>query len=149
MRRVEMRDGGRTSWRSLRVAAALVLGSSTAVLTLPSANAAGAGGRGGAGPIFPRTTFYFGLGRPEARARRAFFAVPQPGSASYRRFVTPRQVAARYGASSAVRMDSSPLRVGVRPRERAGRPPVAQLAQLIPSPAGAVAGGCPTTDGAG
>ena len=100
MRRVEMRDGGRTSWRSLRVAAALVLGSATAVLTLPSANAAGAGGRGGAGPIFPRTTFYFGLRRPEARARRAFFAVPQPGSASYRRFVTPRQVAVCYGASS-------------------------------------------------
>jgi hypothetical protein len=28
----------------------------------------------------PRVTFYFGLKRPEARARAAFFAVQQPGS---------------------------------------------------------------------
>ncbi|HEX4281885.1 MAG TPA: protease pro-enzyme activation domain-containing protein, partial [Solirubrobacteraceae bacterium] len=51
----------------------------------------------------PRITFYFGLRRPEAQARRAFFAVQQPGSASYRRFLTPRAVATRYGASSSVR----------------------------------------------
>ena len=98
-----MRDIGRTSWRSLGVAAALALGSATAVLTVPSASAANARGPGGAGPISPRITFYFGLRRPEAWARRAFFAVQQPGSASYRRFLAPRQVAARYGASSAVR----------------------------------------------
>ena len=98
-----MRDIGRTSWRTLGVAAALALGLATAVLTVPSASAASAGGRGGAGQIFPRITFYFGLRRPEARARQAFFAVQQPGSASYRRFLTPRQVAARYGASPGVR----------------------------------------------
>jgi subtilase family serine protease len=98
-----MRDICRPSWRSLGVAAALALGLATAVLTVPSASAASAGGRGGAGPISPRITFYFGLRRPEARARQPFFAVQQPGSATYRRFLTPRQVAARYGASSGVR----------------------------------------------
>ncbi len=30
----------------------------------------------------PRITFYFGLKRPEAQARAAFFAVQQPGSPS-------------------------------------------------------------------
>jgi subtilase family serine protease len=91
---------GGTSWRSLGVAAALALGLATPVLTVPSASAASAGGRGS---LSPRITFYFGLRRPEARARQAFFAVQQPGSPSYRRFLTPRQVAARYGAGSAVR----------------------------------------------
>ena len=51
----------------------------------------------------PRITIYFGLKRPEAAARSAFFAVQQPGSPSYRRFFTVDQVAARYGASRAVR----------------------------------------------
>ena len=50
-----------------------------------------------------RITFYFGLTRPEARAQRAFFAVQRPGSPTYRRFLSPGQVAARYGASPAVR----------------------------------------------
>jgi kumamolisin len=50
-----------------------------------------------------RITFYFGLTRPEARARQAFFAVQRPGSSTYRRFLSPGQVAARYGASPAVR----------------------------------------------
>ena len=98
-----MRDIGRTSWRSLGVAAALALGFATAGLTVASTSAASAGRRGGVGPTSPRVTFYFGLRRPEARARRAFFAIQQPGSPSYRRFLTSRQVAARYGASSAVR----------------------------------------------
>jgi subtilase family serine protease len=48
-------------------------------------------------------TFYFGLTRPAATARRAFFAVQQPGSSSYRRFLSPAQAAARYGASPTVR----------------------------------------------
>ena len=48
-------------------------------------------------------TFYFGLQRPDARAIAAFWAVQQPGSASYRRFLTPAQVAWRYGASPATR----------------------------------------------
>jgi kumamolisin len=51
----------------------------------------------------PKLTFYFGLKRPEAKAIAAFWAVQQPGSASYRRFLTPAQVARRYGASPATR----------------------------------------------
>jgi subtilase family serine protease len=46
----------------------------------------------------PEITFYFGLERPESRARAAFEAVGDPGSASYRRFITVRQAARRYGA---------------------------------------------------
>jgi subtilase family serine protease len=48
-------------------------------------------------------TFYFGLARPEAAARAAFFAVEQPGSSSYRRFLSPARAAARYGASATIR----------------------------------------------
>jgi kumamolisin len=51
----------------------------------------------------PRITFYFGLARPEAAARTAFFAVQQPGSSSYRRFLSPTSTAARFGASPTVR----------------------------------------------
>ena len=51
----------------------------------------------------PRVTFYFGLKRPEASAERAFFAVEQPGSRTYRRFLTAGQVAQRYGASQATK----------------------------------------------
>src|SRR5262249_28220286 len=50
-----------------------------------------------------RITFYFGLKRPESKARTAFFAVQRPGSSTYRRFLTPRQIAARYGASAATK----------------------------------------------
>ncbi|HUA48195.1 MAG TPA: protease pro-enzyme activation domain-containing protein [Solirubrobacteraceae bacterium] len=87
---------GRTRIRSFGVAAALGLALATLCLAVPSARAAHAAAS-------PRISFYFGLRRPEAQARRMFFAVQQPGSASYRRFLTPRQVAARYGASSSVR----------------------------------------------
>ena len=62
-----------------------------------------AGGASASWAASPRITLYFGLTRPEAQARSAFFAVQQPGSATYRRFLSPRQVAARYGASAAVR----------------------------------------------
>jgi kumamolisin len=48
-----------------------------------------------------RITFYLGLQRPEARARAAFTAVSRPGSPAYRRFLTPRAAARRYGASRA------------------------------------------------
>jgi kumamolisin len=44
-------------------------------------------------------SFYFGLKRPESRAVSAYFAVQRPGSASYRRFLTPRQIAQIYGAT--------------------------------------------------
>ena len=47
----------------------------------------------------PEITFYFGLERPEGRARAAFTAVGQPGSPSYRQFLGAREVASRYGAS--------------------------------------------------
>jgi kumamolisin len=50
-----------------------------------------------------RITFYFGLTRPEASARQAFFAVQQPGLPTYRRFLGRSQVSARYGASPTVR----------------------------------------------
>jgi kumamolisin len=72
----------------VRIAAlALVL---TAVAASPAAAA-------------PRITFYFGLERPEAAARRAFTAVGQPASASYRRFISAPQAARRYGASARTR----------------------------------------------
>jgi kumamolisin len=78
--------------RALRVAAAvLVLG-----LTVGSAPAIAA-------PGAPKITFYLGLKRPEARAAAAFYAVSRPGSRSYRRFLSLRQVSARYGASGRVR----------------------------------------------
>lgn len=48
-------------------------------------------------------TFYFGLARPEAAARTAFFAAEQPGSSSYRRFLSPARTAAAYGASPTLR----------------------------------------------
>jgi kumamolisin len=47
----------------------------------------------------PEITFYFGLERPEGRARAAFAAVGDPGSATYRRFLSVRQAGRRYGAS--------------------------------------------------
>lgn len=56
-----------------------------------------------AGAIPPRITYYFGLTRPESTARAAFFAVQQPGSTTYRRFLTAAQVARRYGASEATK----------------------------------------------
>lgn len=65
--------------------------------------AAFAGAASAALAASPRITLYFGLTRPEAQARSAFFAVQQPGSPTYRRFLSPRQVAVRYGASQAVR----------------------------------------------
>jgi subtilase family serine protease len=51
----------------------------------------------------PVINFYFGLKRPESRAIAAFYAVQQPGSGTYRRFLTPRQIDQRYGASPATR----------------------------------------------
>ena len=51
----------------------------------------------------PRITFYFGLERPEAAARAAFFAVGDPASPSYRRFASAASVGARFGATAATR----------------------------------------------
>jgi kumamolisin len=69
----------------------LAAGLATLVLTLAVADAAAAGS--------PKISFYFGLERPEAKARSAFNAVSQPGSPSYRKFIGVRQAARRYGAS--------------------------------------------------
>ena len=91
-----MEDAGWTMRRSLGLTLALGLGLAMSGPAVPAASAARASAS-------PRITFYFGLRRPEAQARRAFFAVQQPGSPSYRHFLTPRQAAARYGASSSVR----------------------------------------------
>ncbi|HEY2770870.1 MAG TPA: protease pro-enzyme activation domain-containing protein [Solirubrobacteraceae bacterium] len=62
-----------------------------------------ASGTGAATQHQRKITFFFGLKRPEKAAQRAFFAVGQPGSPTYRRFLTASQVAARYGASAATR----------------------------------------------
>jgi kumamolisin len=51
----------------------------------------------------PRVTFYFGLTRPEAAARAAFFAVQRPGPPAYRRFLARTATARAYGASPTVR----------------------------------------------
>ena len=51
----------------------------------------------------PKITFYFGLERPEAGARKAFFAVSDPASPSYRRFASAASVGDRFGASAATR----------------------------------------------
>jgi hypothetical protein len=68
-------------------------------------------------------TFYFGLERPESRARAAFEAVADPGSASYRRFLAVRQAARRYGASrrTAIRLRRAARRQGLSARvDRSG-----------------------------
>jgi Pro-kumamolisin, activation domain len=85
-----------------------VVGRVSVVLALSAALLVGglppnAPGSVGVGAQAPKLTFYFGLKRPEAKAIAAFWAVQQPGSASYRRFLTPARVARRYGASPATR----------------------------------------------
>jgi hypothetical protein len=93
-------DEKRVRRPTLSVCRATLLG---AACTLALLSAVGAAATASAAPRALRITFFFGLKRPEARARAAFYAVQQPGSATYRRFLTARQVAARYGASSATR----------------------------------------------
>jgi subtilase family serine protease len=70
-----------------------------AAVALPSVTL----GASAAAAAAPRITFYFGLARPESQARAAFFAVQQPASPTYRRFLTPAQAAGRYGASTGTR----------------------------------------------
>ena len=69
----------------------IAAGLAAVVLTLAAADAAAARS--------PKISFYFGLERPEAKARSAFTAVSQPGSPSYRKFIGVRETARRYGAS--------------------------------------------------
>jgi kumamolisin len=65
--------------------------------------AVGAAAPAGAAARSPTIAFFFGLKRPEAQARAAFFAVQQPGSPGYRNFGTARQVAVLFGASPSTR----------------------------------------------
>lgn len=51
----------------------------------------------------PRITFYFGLKRPEAKARAAWNAVSDPAATRYREFVSPARIRARYGAGKKTR----------------------------------------------
>jgi subtilase family serine protease len=88
-----------------RLSAALGLGavvivSAVLLVTAPGSRAGSAARTAELGPVL---TFYFGLKRPEAEAVAAFWAVQQPGSRSYRRFLAPAEIARRYGASSATR----------------------------------------------
>ena len=73
------------------------------VLLIGALIALGGAATASAAPAGPRITFYFGLKRPEAQAVAAFYAVQRPWSPSYRRFLSPRRVAARYGASRSTR----------------------------------------------
>ncbi len=80
-------------------------------------------GRGRAAPVraaarTPVISFYFGLRRPESRAVAAFFAVQQPGSRRYRRFLSPGVIARRYGASASTRaaFTHAIRRLGLVPR---------------------------------
>jgi len=88
-----------------RVSAALGLGATVLVcvvllVSAPGSRAVSAAQTSRRGPVL---TFYFGLKRPEAKAIAAFWAVQRPGSPSYRRFLTPAEIARRYGASQATR----------------------------------------------
>ncbi len=87
----------RVAWRviALTLLVVTVTSSATAVGARPAASKGA--------PAARKITFFLGLKRPEKRARKAFFAVQQPGSPSYRRFLTLKQVSARYGATSATR----------------------------------------------
>lgn len=108
----------RAAWRSLAVTVLLAVAGGAYLVATAGAPAVAAGRSGsaavghsgsaaqGVNPTPPKSlkiTFFFGLKRPEAQARVAFFAVSQPGSASYRRFLSLKQVSARYGATPATK----------------------------------------------
>ena len=93
----------------------------------------------------PRITFYFGLERPEAAARAAFFAVSDPASPTYRRFASaarwapvrrerrdPAGLPPRRGAPRTARAGRRVRRV--RPRDRAGAPARARLRRDASAP---------------
>lgn len=92
-----------TCWRNRTVAAALL--AATAALAAPTVSGAAPPREAASAGAdrSPRVVFYFGLKRPEARARAAFAAVSRPGSGSYRSFAPVAVVSGRYGARPAVR----------------------------------------------
>jgi subtilase family serine protease len=90
----------RTSGRAARTPKAVWLAILAVALAWAMASAEAPVTTARAVPRPPVITFYFGLKRPEARAVAAFLAIQQPGSRSYRRFLTPGRVGRLYGASS-------------------------------------------------
>jgi Pro-kumamolisin, activation domain len=86
-------------WAALALGAAM-LALAILLLTAPGSRAGSAARTAKRPPVL---TFYFGLKRPDAKAVAAFWAVQRPGSASYRRFLSPAEIARRYGASPATR----------------------------------------------
>jgi hypothetical protein len=86
-------------WAALALGAA-VLACAALLLNAPGSRAVSAARRAKRPPVL---TFYFGLKRPDAKAVAAFWAVQRPGSASYRRFQSPAEIARRSGASPATR----------------------------------------------
>jgi hypothetical protein len=85
---------------SVGVVVAVVVVCVALLLSVTRSGAVAAGPAAGRGPVL---TFYFGLKRPESRAVAAFWAVQQPGSATYRRFLSSAEIARRYGASTVTR----------------------------------------------
>jgi hypothetical protein len=83
------------------------------LLNAPGSGAVSAAGSAKRPPVL---TFYFGLKRPDAKAVAAFWAVQRPGSPSYRRFLSPAEIARRYGASPSTRRAfvAAMRRLGVR-----------------------------------
>jgi Pro-kumamolisin, activation domain len=90
---------GRTGSVGLTIGLVAVVGA-VLMLSAARARAVAPGRAAGQGPVL---TFYFGLKRPESKAVGAFWAVQQPGSETYRRFVTRAELARRYGAAPATR----------------------------------------------
>ena len=91
--------GGRM-WVRWWTFGACVLCATAVAAAVISGTGAAASARASRGPVI---SFYFGLKRPEVRAINAFYAVEQPGSRTYRRFLTRAQISQRYGASPWVR----------------------------------------------
>jgi hypothetical protein len=90
--------------RRLTVAAVLIgLACATGMAAIAVVPGPGAAATARAAARAPVITFYFGLRRPESRAISAFYAVGQPGTRSYRRFLSPAQISWRYGASPSTR----------------------------------------------
>ena len=86
-------SAGRLNSRLLVVVSCLLAGA-TVLAVMPAVAAA---------KRSPTITFYFGLKRAELRAESAFWAMGRPGSPTYRRFLSVRQISSRYGASPATR----------------------------------------------
>ena len=101
----------------------LALSLSLLILVLPGGAAAAPGAE--------QISFYLGLERPERAARAAFMAVQQPGSASYRSFLTVGEVARRYGASAATARRLRQVAAISAAERAARRPPLGPVNGLL------------------